>query len=140
MLLKNLFVLGKLANKTIILNPGTLYQNVSRLLPSIDILTPNETEASILSGITILNIDDAQKQEYHSSIRALRRSLSLFGAQGSLLCERHRTLFISPGDAVVKDAAGAGDAFNGALAAPLARKSDLVSAIQYASAFCFTGS
>ncbi|VDZ79200.1 ribokinase [Salmonella bongori] len=36
---------------------------------------------------------------------------------------------------MVKDAAGAGDAFNGALAAALARQADLIAAIQYASAF-----
>lgn len=127
--------LGKLANKTIILNPAPYTKNVSRLLPSIDILTPNETEASFLSGITILNIDDAQKAGNIILQSGVEKVIITLGAQGSLLCERHRTLFIPARSAVVKDAAGAGDAFNGALAASLARKSDLVSAIQYASAF-----
>lgn len=40
---------------------------------------------------------------------------------------------------MVKDAAGAGDAFNGALAAALARQADMVAAIQYASAFASSG-
>ncbi|EDM7333679.1 hypothetical protein CWG38_24165, partial [Salmonella enterica subsp. enterica serovar Typhimurium] len=50
-------------------------------------------------------------------------------------CEHARTLYIPAWSAVVKDAAGAGDAFNGALAAALARQADMVAAIQYASAF-----
>lgn len=84
--------LGKLANKTIILNPAPYTKNVSRLLPSIDILTPNETEASFLSGITILNIDDAQKQGISFCNQALRRSLSLsahkdhYCANATVLC------------------------------------------------------
>lgn len=86
--------LGKLANKTIILNPAPYTKNVSRLLPSIDILTPNETEASFLSGITILNIDDAQKAGNIILQSGVEKVIITLGAQGSLLCERHRTLFI----------------------------------------------
>lgn len=127
--------LGKLEKKTIILNPAPYTKNVHHLLSSIDILTPNETEASFLSGITITDIDDAKRAGYIILQSGVKKVIITLGAQGSLLCEHHRTLFIPAWDAVVKDAAGAGDAFNGALATSLARKSDLVSAIQYASAF-----
>ncbi|HCJ6376468.1 TPA: bifunctional hydroxymethylpyrimidine kinase/phosphomethylpyrimidine kinase, partial [Citrobacter freundii] len=93
------------------------------------------TEASFLSGITIADIDDAKKAGNIILQSGVKKVIITLGAQGSLLCEHHRTLFIPAWSAVVKDAAGAGDAFNGALATSLARKSDLVSAIQYASAF-----
>ena len=128
-------LLGKLENKTIILNPAPYTKNIHHLLSSIDILTPNETEASFLSGITIADIDDAKKAGNIILQSGVKKVIITLGAQGSLLCEHHRTLFIPAWSAVVKDAAGAGDAFNGALATSLARKSDLVSAIQYASAF-----
>lgn len=127
--------LGKQENKTIILNPAPYTKNANSLLSSIDILTPNETEASFLSGITISDIKDAKKAGNIILQSGVKKVIITLGAQGSLLCESNRTLFIPSWSAVVKDAAGAGDAFNGALATSLARKSDLVSAIQYASAF-----
>ncbi|MBE8614393.1 hypothetical protein CYG68_18685 [Morganella morganii] len=133
--IKEFVHLGKLENKTIILNPAPYTKDIRHLLSSIDILTPNETEASFLSGITITDIDDAQKAGNIILQSGIEKVIITLGAQGSLLCECHRTLFIPAWSAVVKDAAGAGDAFNGALAASLARKADLVSAIQYASAF-----
>lgn len=75
-----------------------------------------------------------KSRKYYSAIRGEKVIITL-GARGSLLCEHARTLYIPAWSAVVKDAAGAGDAFNGALAAALARQADMVAAIQYASAF-----
>lgn len=127
--------LGKQENKTIILNPAPYTKQVTHLLSDIDIITPNETEASFLSGVTITDINDGKKAGNIILQSGVKKVIITLGARGSLLCEHARTLYIPAWSAVVKDAAGAGDAFNGALAAALARQADLVAAIQYASAF-----
>lgn len=108
---------------------------MTHLLSDIDIITPNETEASFLSGVTITDINDGKKAGNIILQSGVKKVIITLGARGSLLCEHARTLYIPAWSAVVKDAAGAGDAFNGALAAALARQADLVAAIQYASAF-----
>ncbi|EAX4785492.1 ribokinase, partial [Salmonella enterica] len=127
--------LGKQGNKMIMLNPAPYTKQVTHLLSDIDIITPNETEASFLSGVTITDINDAKKAGNIILQSGVKKVIITLGARGSLLCEHARTLYIPAWSAVVKDAAGAGDAFNGALAAALARQADMVAAIQYASAF-----
>ncbi|AXB19702.1 PfkB family carbohydrate kinase [Salmonella enterica] len=127
--------LGKQENKMIMLNPAPYTKQVTHLLSDIDIITPNETEASFLSGVTITDINDAKKAGNIILQSGVKKVIITLGARGSLLCEHARTLYIPAWSAVVKDAAGAGDAFNGALAAALARQADMVAAIQYASAF-----
>ncbi|HFY9391717.1 TPA: ribokinase, partial [Salmonella enterica subsp. enterica serovar Typhimurium] len=127
--------LGKQENKMIMLNPAPYTKQVTHLLSDIDIITPNETEASFLSGVTITDINDAKKAGNIILQSGVKKVIITLGARGSLICEHARTLYIPAWSAVVKDAAGAGDAFNGALAAALARQADMVAAIQYASAF-----
>ncbi len=127
--------LGKQENKMIMLNPAPYTKQVTHLLSDIDIITPNETEASFLSGVTITDINDAKKAGNIILQSGVKKVIITLGARGFLLCEHARTLYIPAWSAVVKDAAGAGDAFNGALAAALARQADMVAAIQYASAF-----
>lgn len=127
--------IGRSSNKLIILNPAPYTQGIEKLLPEIDIITPNETEASFLSGVEISTLSDAKKAANNILQSGVKTVIITLGAQGSLLCEQNRCLLIPAWNAVVKDAAGAGDAFNGALATSLAKNADLVSAIQYASAF-----
>ncbi|MDW4667518.1 PfkB family carbohydrate kinase, partial [Escherichia coli] len=50
---------------TTILNPAPWSSDVATLLPFVDIVTPNETEASAMSGMVIDNISDAVKAAKH---------------------------------------------------------------------------
>lgn len=133
--IKEFITIAQQEEKVIILNPAPYTKQVNEIIASIDILTPNETEASFLSGVKIRNVSDAKRAGNIILESGVKKVIITLGAQGSLLCEKERTLFIPAWHAVVKDAAGAGDAFNGALATALAHNYDLVSAIQYASAF-----
>src|SRR4051812_33527022 len=52
--------LAKHYNKQFILNPAPACMLSDELLSKVSIITPNETEAAMLSGIAINNVDDAK--------------------------------------------------------------------------------
>jgi ribokinase len=76
-----------------------------------DYLIPNETEAEILSGMPVHNLDDARK-----SVRKLQeggsRVIITLGANGALFGDQH----VPPFAVEPVDTTGAGDAFIGSLA------------------------
>jgi ribokinase len=111
----------------IIVNPAPARPLVPELLALGPILTPNQTEAEMLTG----------EAEPASAAKALwARTASpvvvTLGADGALLfdgatIERLPTLKVEP-----VDTTGAGDALNGILAAELARGADLREALRWA--------
>ena len=53
--------LGIQKGKTVILNPAPAQALSDELLAKLDVITPNETEAEILTGIKVENLADAEK-------------------------------------------------------------------------------
>ncbi|MCP5899096.1 PfkB family carbohydrate kinase, partial [Klebsiella pneumoniae] len=47
--------------KTVILNPAPYSAEIIPSIPYVDVITPNETEASLLSGIEINDVDTAKE-------------------------------------------------------------------------------
>ncbi len=123
---------GRAAGATVILNPAPA---PSRPLPvalfeAVDILTPNETEAAVLTG----------KQEPEEAAAALLARgvgtvIVTLGAEGALVATGSDHMRRIPGFRVkAVDATAAGDAFNGGLAVALARGEPLDAAVRYAHA------
>ncbi|MEM7092982.1 MAG: ribokinase [Actinomycetota bacterium] len=117
------------ANGLVILNPAPAQALTSRLLESVDILVPNETELALLSGSSPAETFD----EVIDQARLLpsARTVVTLGAQGALLVDetevRHQ-----PAPAVrAVDTTAAGDAFCGALADVLAEGGSLVDAVAW---------
>jgi ribokinase len=52
--------LGAQKGKTVILNPAPAQALSDDLLANIDVITPNETEAELLTGIKVKTLDDAK--------------------------------------------------------------------------------
>lgn len=120
---------------TTILNPAPWSSDVATLLPFVDIVTPNETEASAMSGMVIDNISDAVKAAKHIYNAGQCSVIITMGKRGALIYDGQQCAHIPAFSAVAVDTTGAGDAFNGALAAALAKGESLVKAAWYASAF-----
>lgn len=114
----------------VILNPAPVQKLPSELLSLVTYLTPNETEFSFLSGRsaeTGLAID--------SLLTRLQRAVIITqGEKGVIYKEKASNSQTSlPASSVeVVDTTGAGDCFNGVLAAKLAQGDTLEQAIQHA--------
>ncbi|HNV31921.1 MAG TPA: PfkB family carbohydrate kinase, partial [Nitrospira sp.] len=114
---------------TTILNPAPAAPLPSDLLRLVDILTPNESEAQVLTGST----DPAEAAQILTG-RGVGTVVVTCGANGAFLTTGNDVTHI-PGFLVVTiDSTGAGDAFNGALACAVAEGVPLKSAIERANA------
>ena len=117
-----------------ILNPAPATALPAELLKLVSILTPNETESELLTGIAVT--------DENSAGRAAEQLLSL-GVKAVILTLGSRGVFVAtavtselvPGFQVqAVDATGAGDVFNGALAVALAEGKPLLEAARFANA------
>jgi len=118
-----------------ILNPAPAATLPNSIFPLCDYLTPNETEATALTGIPVTDL--ASAEEAASSLLALgvRNVILTLGAQGALIKTRTLIRHIPAVDAgPIVETTGAGDAFNGGLATALAEGMDLIEATQFACA------
>lgn len=89
-------------------------------------MTPNETEASAMSGMVIDNISDAVKAAKHIYNAGQCSVIITMGKRGALIYDGQQCAHIPAFSAVAVDTTGAGDAFNGALAAALAKENHLL--------------
>ncbi len=127
--------LAKAMGVTIVMNPAPYSSEVVQCLPYIDLVTPNETEASQLSGIEVTDIHSAKKAALAIVALGVPQVIITLGSQGALLYQNKQFQLIHPFPALCVDSTGAGDAFNGALAAALADGRPLLQAATYACAF-----
>jgi ribokinase len=117
----------------VILNPAPAHDLPDDLLMKVSLLTPNETEAEVLSGIPIRDLRTAERAAERLLDRGVDNVVLTLGRAGALLATHHTTVHI-PGVAVhAIDTTGAGDAFCGALAVAIATGKDLRAAVTYAN-------
>ena len=115
-----------------ILNPAPGQALGRDLLALVDIITPNQTEAELITGTP-----SADPESAAAALRAhgAHTVVMTLGGDGVLLVDEHgpQRFPAFPVERVV-DTTGAGDAFNGALAVALAEGRLLADAIRFASA------
>ena len=100
-----------------------------------DYVTPNESEASLLTGVEVGDLASARKAADVLLGKGVGTALITLGSNGSLLHTREKSLHIPVFYAgKVVDTTGAGDAFNGGFAAALARGEAPEGAARFGSA------
>ena len=116
------------------LNPAPAQPLPSSLLGGVDLLTPNETEASVLTGITVEEEASAEAAARRLLERGVGAVIITLGAEGALLVTNDAVHRFLARQVRAVDTTAAGDAFNGALAFGLARGQTLEEAVPFANA------
>jgi ribokinase len=125
---------AKAHNCLLILDPAPVTANLPEELYSlVDIITPNEIEASQLVGFTVDGVTTARQAASSLHQMGAKNVIITLGRQGSLLSNEQENYWIKPIDVPVVDTVAAGDAFNGALAAGLASGKKIKEAVQWAT-------
>lgn len=118
----------------LILDPAPVNCNLpEELYPLIDILTPNEVEASQLVGFTVDGVTTAKQAASFIHQMGVKNVIITLGSQGSICSDGLESFWVKPIPVTVVDTVAAGDAFNGALAAALASGKTLQEAVYWAT-------
>ena len=97
-------------------------------------ITPNESEAEILTGISVIDIDSALKAAQMILDQGLKHFIVTLGEKGSVwLSEKGAFRFIVP-SVKANDTTAAGDVFNGYLAEGITRALTIEKAIEISHA------
>jgi ribokinase len=123
------------AGVTVILDPAPAPATLpAELLAFVDILTPNEVEASQLFGFPVGDRETATQAAREFLRRGAGTAIVKLGDRGLVCATPSETYFIPPFPVTAIDTVAAGDAFNGALAAALARGRSLQEALTWGAA------
>ncbi|KJG06153.1 ribokinase [Photobacterium angustum] len=125
---------AKLANTTVILNPAPARELSDKLLACVDVITPNETEAEVLTGVTVTDNQSAQQAADILHGKGIKTVMITLGAKGVWLSQNGSGDIISGFRVEATDTTAAGDTFNGALVTGLLEDLALESAIKFAHA------
>ncbi len=123
------------AGVEVILNPAPACALPDRSCGRFRILTPNETEAALLSGRHGRRSGVGGAGRRRALLRrGLRTVIVTIGAKGALLATSEGSRLIPGFKVKAVDTTAAGDVFNGALAVRLAEGRNLVDAVRFAHA------
>lgn len=120
----------------VILDPAPAPRNIPEELCMVDIISPNVSEAEIITGMKASPEERPDKQIASELIaRGAKVAVLKLGARGSLAVDCDGHFYTVPSYKVqVEDTTGAGDAFTGGLAAAIARGDGLHNAVKFANA------
>ena len=122
------------AGVPVILNPAPMQPLPEELLRKITILTPNETEAESLTGITVTDKKTAEEAASILHRKGVPIVIITMGAKGVYLSAPECKKMIKSFKVKAVDSTAAGDVFNGALATALSQEIGLLEAIRFAIA------
>jgi ribokinase len=124
------YVAGREAR--VILNPAPARDLPAELLNRLDIITPNKTEAEMLSGIKVNNLENAKKAARAIHEKGVKNVVVTMGPLGAVICQLGKIQVVPAPKADAIDSTAAGDVFNGALAVALSEDKPLAEAVKFA--------
>ena len=118
------------AGVAVILNPAPARKLPKSLYPLVDWITPNETEAELLTGVNVVDAASAAKAAGVLARRGVGHVVITMGSKGAYCGDCRRVYPCRKVKAV--DCVAAGDTFNGAFAVALAEGKSCADAIAFA--------
>lgn len=122
------------AETRVVLNPAPARAIPDALLANISMITPNETEAEILSGIKVKDEKDAAKAANFFHEKGVETVIITLGSRGAFVSTESESTLIPGFNVKATDTTAAGDTFNGALMSALQGGKPLSTAICFAHA------
>jgi len=117
---------------TTILNPAPASKLSDELLSKVSIITPNETEASMLSGIKVTDIISAKEAALLIQKKGVDIVIITMGASGALILDGELFTMVAAPIVKAEDTTAAGDVFNGALAVAISEGKTMEDAVHFA--------
>ncbi len=118
----------------VVLNPAPAQPLGVEILQHVSVLTPNETEAELLTGIEIANDAAVLAAAQKLNSLGVESILITLGSRGAFLLDTDQAELVPGFDVEAVDTTAAGDVFNGALAVALAERRPLAEAVRFANA------
>ncbi|MDM5083851.1 ribokinase [Aeromonas rivipollensis] len=116
----------------VVLNPAPAQPLSSELLALVDLITPNQTEAELLTGVKVTGEASAAQASARFHQMGISDVMITLGSQG-VYCSNGQQQALIPGFRVeAVDTTAAGDTFNGALLAAELAGADFHSAVRFA--------
>ncbi|MBD2018133.1 ribokinase [Microcoleus sp. FACHB-53] len=122
------------AGVPVILDPAPAQDIPDDLYPLIDIITPNQLEASQLVGFPVDGQEAARQASAELQQRGVSTVIVKLGDRGVFCATAEETFFVPAFSVQAVDTVAAGDAFNGALAVALAQGRLLREAVVWGAA------
>jgi ribokinase len=118
----------------VILNPAPAQPLPDKLLKLVSILTPNEHEAELLTGIKVTDEAAAARAADKLRSRGVQTVILTLGPRGAFISDAAGKQLVPGFKVKAVDTTAAGDIFNGSLAVALAEGRPLPAAVRFANA------
>ena len=119
-------------NVKVILNPAPANRLSDAVFRNIFVITPNESEAELLTGIRVTNLESAQAAAGKLHEKGVPNVVITLGAKGAYLSNQTTQQMIEAPPVTATDTTAAGDCFNGAFAVALSEDQPLDEAVAFA--------
>jgi ribokinase len=124
--------LGRAGGTITILNPAPVRHLPPSVLQLIDVLTPNQVEAKLLTGRSPDAVIEPEQLARELIRRGVKQVVMTMGERGALIVTSSSSTRVPAVPMSAVDTTGAGDAFNAGLAIALASGASLEAAVQFA--------
>jgi ribokinase len=124
--------LGRAGGAITILNPAPVRPLPPSILQLVDVLTPNQVEAKVLSGRSPDAVIEPEKLARELIRSGVKQVVMTLGERGALIVTPSSSTHVPAVPMSAVDTTGAGDAFNAGLATALASGASLEAAVQFA--------
>jgi ribokinase len=124
--------LGRQAGAITVLNPAPVRPLRPSVLQSVDVLTPNQVEAKVLTGRRPDEVAEPEQLAFELIRSGVKQVVMTLGERGALVVTSSSAKHVPAILVSAVDTTGAGDAFNAGLATALASGAGLEAAVQFA--------
>lgn len=124
--------MGASKGARVILNPAPACELSEALLRNVSIITPNKTEAELLSGIVVNDMDSAKRAALLIKEKGVETVIITLGKDGALVLHDNKFTHTPASEVEAVDTTAAGDVFNGAFAVALAENKSILEAVVFA--------